>query len=65
MGRLVEEYGKVTAAYLKPLERGQAVIVGSQRAQHGVRYNAREDVLPMLIILARNGAARPRIFMHR
>ncbi|CAM5196035.1 Poly(3-hydroxyalkanoate) synthetase OS=Bosea thiooxidans OX=53254 GN=ARD30_01030 PE=4 SV=1 [Bosea thiooxidans] len=24
MGRLVEEYGKVTAAYLKPLERGQA-----------------------------------------
>lgn len=23
MGRLVEEYGKVTAAYLKPLERGQ------------------------------------------
>ena len=24
MGRLVEEYGKVTAAYLKPLERGEA-----------------------------------------
>ncbi len=24
MGRLFEEYGKVTAAYLKPLERGQA-----------------------------------------
>jgi len=24
MGRLVEEYGRVTAAYLKPLERGQA-----------------------------------------
>jgi polyhydroxyalkanoate synthase len=24
MGRLVEEYGKVTAAYLKPIERGQA-----------------------------------------
>ena len=24
MGRLVEEYGKVTAAYLKPIERGEA-----------------------------------------
>lgn len=24
MGRLVEEYGKITAAYLKPLERGEA-----------------------------------------
>ncbi|WP_291549550.1 class I poly(R)-hydroxyalkanoic acid synthase [Bosea sp. (in: a-proteobacteria)] len=37
MGRLVEEYGKVTAAYLKPIERGEAKTGQAEEASDMVK----------------------------
>lgn len=37
MGRLVEEYGKVTAAYLKPIERGEANTGKAEEASEMVK----------------------------
>ncbi|AMJ63435.1 poly(3-hydroxyalkanoate) synthetase [Bosea sp. PAMC 26642] len=37
MGRLVEEYGKVTAAYLKPIERGEAKSGQAEEASEMVK----------------------------
>ncbi|UZF95133.1 class I poly(R)-hydroxyalkanoic acid synthase [Bosea sp. NBC_00550] len=41
MGRLVEEYGKVTAAYLKPLERGDAKTGQAEEASDMVKTLSR------------------------
>ncbi|POR51235.1 polyhydroxyalkanoate synthase [Bosea psychrotolerans] len=37
MGRLVEEYGKVTAAYLKPIERGEAKPAATEEVSEMVK----------------------------
>ena len=47
MGRLVEEYGKITAAYLKPLERGEAKTGQAYQMQRIMLY-----ILPLAFIFS-------------